>query len=140
LRRYVHGMLVVGAAGWCLAIVAAPILQLGSLYLFFSIICHQLPVRSWQIHGGQLGLCIRCTSISLGFLAGLVLLRTPSVRWLKLAIAITVGEWLLAVTFMDSEILRVLSGLLLGAMAAPIVRRGVEEMFVSRVRTAHEPM
>ena len=61
------------------------------------------------------------------------------VRWLKISIAITAMQWLLAVTVMDSELLRVLSGLLLGATAAPVIRTGVEEMF-SRVRTAHESM
>jgi uncharacterized membrane protein len=133
-------MLVVAALIWCLAIFAAPVFSLGSLYLFFSIICHQLPARSWQIHGEQLGLCIRCTSISVGFLMGLVLLRKPNNRWLKFAIAISVGEWILAVALVDFEILRVLSGVLFGAMAAPVVRTGVEEMFASSVRTAHEPM
>jgi len=48
-------------------------------------------------------------------------------------------QWLLAVTVLDSELLRVLSGLLLGATAAPVIRTGVEEMF-SRMRTAHESM
>lgn len=140
MRRFVQALLVVAALTWCLAIFAAPIFRLGSIYVFFSIICHQLPGRSWQIHGEQLGLCIRCTSISLGFLMGLLVLREPNIRWLKLAIAISVGQWVLAIALVDSEILRVLSGVLLGAIAAPVVRTGVEEMFASIVRTAHEPM
>ena len=140
MKRYVHVILILAAAVWCLAIVAAPAFRLGWVYLFFSTICHQLPARSWHIHQGQLGLCIRCTSISFGFLTGFLLLRTPNVRWLKFGIAITAGQWLLAVTLLDSEVLRALSGLLLGASAAPIVRRGVEEMFVHGVKTVHEPM
>ena len=71
---------------------------------------------------------------------GLIFLRKPNVRWLKIAIVITVAEWLLALSFVDSELLRVLSGVLLGAIGAPVVRTGVEQMFVSSVRTAHEPM
>ena len=71
---------------------------------------------------------------------GLLVLREPNIRWLKLAIAISVGQWVLAIALVDSEILRVLSGVLLGAIAAPVVRTGVEEMFASIVRTAHEPM
>jgi uncharacterized membrane protein len=140
VKRYVHVILLLAAAVWCLAIVAAPAFQLGSVYFFFSTICHQLPTRSWHIHQGQLGLCIRCSAISFGFLTGFLLLRTPKVRWLKYAIAITAGQWLLAVTLLDSEVLRALSGVLLGATAAPIVRRGVEEMFVNGVKTVHEPM
>jgi uncharacterized membrane protein len=125
---------------WCLAIVAAPYFHSVPIYLFFSTICHQLPARSWHIQGEQLGLCIRCTSISLGFLAGQLAIRTPNVRWLKYAIAITAMEWLLAATVHDFELLRILSGVVLGASAAPIVRTGVEEMFIRIVRRADESM
>jgi uncharacterized membrane protein len=124
---------------WCLAIVAVPLLDLTPVYLFFSTICHQIPSRSWHIYGEPLGLCIRCTAISFGFLSGLLVLRAPNVRWLKIAIAITAGEWLLSAALVDLETLRVVSGLLLGSAAAPIVRAGIEEMFM-RVRTAHESM
>lgn len=140
MKRWVHTSLILFAALWCLAIFAAPIFNLGGLYLFFSIICHQLPDRSWHVQGEQLGLCIRCTSISIGFLVGLISIGAPNVRAFKVAVVLSLAQWLLAVTFLDSEVLRALSGLLLGAMAAPIVRTGVEEMLVSRVRTAHESM
>ena len=139
MRGPAQYLLIVCTAVWCLAIVAVPLLDLAPLALFFSTICHQLPARSWHLLGEPLGLCIRCTSISLGFLCGLFLLRIPNVRWFKLAIVITVLEWLVALTVIDSETLRALSGLMLGAVAAPIVRAGVEEMFI-RVRTAHESM
>jgi uncharacterized membrane protein len=131
--------LLVCATVWCLAIVAAPLFHLTPVYLFFSTICHQILERSWHLNGVPLGLCIRCTSISLGFLTGLLLLRQPNVRWLKISIVITALEWFFALTVLDSETLRSLSGLLLGATAAPIVRTGVEEMLM-RLRTAHEPM
>ena len=133
-------MLVTGAGIWCLAIVAAPLFQLTPVYLFFSTICHQLPDRSWHLHGEPFAACIRCTSIYVGFLAGLLVFRKPHVQWFKLSAAITLMEWLLAAAFFDSEMLRVLSGVLLGAMAAPIVRTGVEEMLMRGVRTAHESM
>ena len=139
MRRPIRLALILCTVLWCLAIVLAPLFHLAPVYLFFSKICHQLPTRSWHLYGEQLGLCIRCTSLSLGFLGGLLLLRVPNVRWLKISIAITALEWLLASTVMDSETLRVLSGLLLGATAAPVIRTGVEEMFV-RARTAHESM
>lgn len=139
VKRPVKLALILCTTVWCLAIFLAPLFDLAPVYLFFSRVCHQLPARSWHLYGHQLGLCIRCTSLSLGFLGGLLLLRVPNVRWLKISIAITALEWLLAFTVMDSETLRVLSGLLLGATAAPVIRTGVEELFI-RVRTAHESM
>lgn len=132
--------LLLGTSVWCLAIVATPIFHLTPIYVFFSAICHQLPARSWHVHGEPLAVCIRCTAIYYGFLAGLLILSKPSARLFKIAAAITAAEWLLAFFVFDSEVLRALSGILLGASAAPIVRTGVEEMFARRVRTAHEPM
>lgn len=140
MKRPVQIALLLAAILWCLAIVLAPLFQLTPVYLFFSRICHQLPARSWHLYGDQLGLCIRCTSLSLGFLVGLLLLRVPNVRWLRISIAIIALEWLFALTVMDSETLRVLSGLLLGATAAPVIRTGVEEMFIRVRTTAHESM
>ena len=133
-------VLAIGAVVWCLAIFSAPIFDLVPVYAFFSSICHQLPARSWHIHGELLAVCIRCTAISIGFLAGLLRLKEPNVRRFKKAATITALEWLLALAILDSEFLRALSGILLGAAAAPIIRAGVEEMFTRRVRTAHEPM
>jgi len=132
--------LFVGTILWCLAIVAAPLFHLTPIYLFFSAICHQLPARSWHIHGEPLAVCIRCTAIYYGFLAGLLTLSKPNPRFFKIAVTITAAEWILAFAVVDSEVLRALSGILLGASAAPIVRTGVEEMFARRVRTAHESM
>lgn len=139
MKRVVRLALILCTVLWCLAIVLAPLLHLAPVYFFFSKICHQLPARSWHLYGQQLGLCIRCTSLSVGFLGGLLMFRRPNVRWLEISIAITALEWLFALTVMDSETLRALSGLLLGATAAPVIRTGVEEMFI-RVRTAHESM
>ncbi|MFM8392502.1 MAG: DUF2085 domain-containing protein [Acidobacteriota bacterium] len=48
-------------------------------YQSFSIICHQIPERSWQIAGFPLAVCSRCTSIYAGGLAGLLLY--PLVRY-----------------------------------------------------------
>lgn len=136
----IHAALLLGSTLWCLAIFAAALLHSAALYLFFSRICHQLPDRSWHIHGAQLALCIRCTAISFGFLAGLLVLRRPRTRWFTLSVAITIAEWLLAFVLFDSEILRAATGILVGATAAPIVRKGVEEMLTRRVRTAYGSM
>ena len=138
--RSLKAVVVGSAAIWCLAILAAPLLHSPTLYVFFSIICHQIPSRSWHLAGEPLGVCIRCTAISFGFLAGLLLMDRPHVRWFTWALAITAGQWMLAITVLDSESLRVVSGLLLGATAAPIVRAGVQEMITHKPGTAHESM
>jgi uncharacterized membrane protein len=134
--------LVIGAAVWCLAIFSAPVFDLGPLYAFFSSICHQLPDRSWHIHGQPLAVCIRCTAIYIGFLAGLLFLEKPVVSRFMKAAAITGLQWLLALVILDSELLRVTSGIVLGATAAPLIRVGVNELITRkvRVRTAHGSM
>jgi len=140
VKSSARAALLLGTTVWCLGIVAAPLFHLTPIYLFFSAVCHQLPARSWHIHGEALAVCIRCTANYYGFLAGLLALSKPNVRFFKVAVVVTAAEWLFAFAVIDSEVLRALSGILLGASAAPIVRTGMEEMFARRVRTAHESM
>ena len=136
MTRFLRPILILFAGLWCLAILAAPLLGSFPLYAFFSFICHQLPDRSWHLGGEPLGVCIRCTAISFGFLFGLLLGRGASASWFKWALAISICEWLL----LDVGTLRALTGLALGLTAAPIILTGVEEMFTLRIRTAHESM
>ena len=136
MTRLLRPILVLLTAVWCVAILAAPLLRSLPLYGFFSILCHQLPDRSWHLNGEPLGVCIRCTAISFGFLFGLLSGRGPNATWFKWALAISLCEWLV----LDLEVLRALSGVVLGLTAAPIIRAGVEEMFTLRIRTAHESM
>jgi hypothetical protein len=51
--------------------------------------------------------------------------------------ALTAAEWILARFFLDSMPLRALTGFGLGAVVAPFIRLGVEQMFA---RFAHESM
>lgn len=116
---------------WCLTIVAAPLLGLPGLsaaYDFFSAICHQDPARSWFLAGEQLPVCIRCASIYFGFLAALFAGLEPRGRWLRAAVLIAIMEFVIARLFLDSAIARSLSGILLGATAAPFVNQGVLEL------------
>ena len=122
---------------WCFAILAAPVWNMAPLYMFFSIICHQQPARSWTIAGEPLAVCIRCTAIYFGFFAGLLFHQAPNIRWLKMAMALTAAEFLFALLVADVPPLRALAGALLGAAAAPVVRSGIEQMFA---RFAHEAM
>jgi hypothetical protein len=124
----------IAAGVWCVSIVAAPILGLNFVYAFFSIICHQDPTRTLHVGGEPFAACIRCTSIYFGFLAGLLFLRNPSVNGLRIAIVLTFAEFILARTVADVAVARAITGLLLGAMAAPFVRTGIEQMLRRRLR------
>ncbi len=119
---------------WCLAIVAAPLGHWESVYSFFSAICHQLPERSWNLAGSPLAVCIRCTSIYLGFLLGTLSLARANLKMLMLALSATLVEFTLAHFILDSAWLRAGSGLALGMTAAPFVVLGVEEMIEERFR------
>lgn len=80
--------LAVGIAVWCLlllaasaflAFIVAPYLLDGTrlavlgpmLRQSYSLFCHQLPERSFHIHGHQLVACARCTGIAVGAFLGL---------------------------------------------------------------------
>src|SRR5688572_5419416 len=86
VRYRIHSTLLLGASIWCAAILAAPVLHLNYVYDLFSLICHQDPSRSWHVFGEPWALCIRCSSIYLGFLAGLLFSMTPRLGALKVAI------------------------------------------------------
>jgi uncharacterized membrane protein len=63
------------SAGWALAIGLAPALAgssragailAGLAYLAGSVLCHQLPDRSFHVLGAQLPVCARCTGLYVG--------------------------------------------------------------------------
>jgi uncharacterized membrane protein len=63
------------ALAWAAALIAAPVLPVpiaGTLYAFCSLICHQLPARSFHVAGAQLPVCARCFGIYAGAAAALV--------------------------------------------------------------------
>ena len=73
---------VAACAAWAALLVAAPFLvsrahasPLGSgvilaVYGIGSLICHQLPARSWQLWGAQMPVCARCAGIYAGAVLG----------------------------------------------------------------------
>lgn len=127
-----HSLLLLLVSGW-LVLIATPTflveqhpLPAGSIYLFFSNICHQLPERSFQVAGTQLAVCHRCIGIYLGFWLGVLcwpwlrhlgrlLLRKPRLILLPLALMI-----INALTF-STPLERVVTGLLAGFPAALFV-------------------
>ena len=133
MKNKAQSALLTGATLWCFSIIAAPLANLTWVYHFFSIICHQDPSRSWFILGEPLPVCIRCASVYFGFLASLWLCLPGKVTWLRVSIVMTMAEFAIARFFVDSSVLRCLSGILLGAAAAPFVQQGVEEMIRGRI-------
>jgi uncharacterized membrane protein len=84
-NRRIHFVLMILAAMWCAGFLAAPIVdQLGGnawfLRRFYGTVCHQIEARSFGIAGFPLAVCVRCSAIYFGFLAGVglsSLAKTP---------------------------------------------------------------
>src|SRR5215510_5574819 len=123
-----YAALLAGATLWCVSIVAAPLLGLSWVYVFFSRICHQDPARSWSLAGEPLAVCIRCSSIYFAFTASLWLGLKTSVRWLRISILLMLCEFVFARLVVDDAVLRAVSGILVGFFAAPFVRQATEEL------------
>jgi uncharacterized membrane protein len=128
VRNKVNAALLAGSTLWCLSVVAAPAFRLSWVYLFFSMICHQDPTRSWHIFGESLPVCIRCASIYFAFTASLWLGIRTNIRWLRMSLFLMLCEFIVARVLIDAASLRSLSGILVGLSAAPFVKQGVEEI------------
>jgi len=126
-------LLAAGAALWWGAIVAAPLVDLDWVYTFFSAICHQNPDRVWHLAGAPLPVCVRCASIYAGFLLALLGRIPPNSRFLRVALAATLLEFLIARAGLDLEPARAATGLLLGLAAAGFVGAGVAELLRDRI-------
>jgi uncharacterized membrane protein len=123
-----HKAVIIGASLWCLSILSAPILQIEPVYAFFSRICHQDPARTWHVFGQPLAVCVRCAAIYVGFLGGILLYLPANARRLKIAIGATAAELVVARFLLDHAALRSITGLFLGAMAAPFIPMGINQM------------
>jgi uncharacterized membrane protein len=130
------------AALWVVWLVATPFLSVelsSATYLFASIICHQLPERSFHLDALQLPVCARCLGLYAGAALGTVaasLVRTRrSDAWLRkhapiltlaalMPTAVTViVEWLgLSAT---SNTTRAAAGIPAGMVVAFVVTRAL---------------
>ena len=66
---------------WCAAIVTAPLLPplvSAAVYAAGSVVCHQIPERSFHLGTSQLAVCARCLGIYAGGAAGAV---AAAVSW-----------------------------------------------------------
>ena len=69
---------VVLTTGWVALLIAAPVLPgwAGAVvYGVGSLVCHQIPERSFHFAGFQLPVCARCLGIYLGAFAGAMWMR-----------------------------------------------------------------
>lgn len=143
----VYVSLLLISIGWLALIVAAPVLKaedhhLSSfvIYRSFSAVCHQMPERSFCLHGFQLAVCSRCTGIYVGFVAGLLVYpivrnlrerEMPSGRWLLLAALpalIDFGGGYIGL-FTNTFFSRAATGGLFGAVAAFYILPGFVSTF-----------
>ena len=124
---------------WIAFLVAAPLVSGGVgaiLYGIGSLICHQIPERSFYLAGFQLPVCARCLGIYVGAAAGAALLLRSGVavsasaatsvtrRWLAVAAAaptvVTVALEAAGVWY-PSNVTRAAAGVPLGGIAAFMV-------------------
>ncbi len=157
LRIYL--LLLSGTLAWCAAIVAAPLLRSSGgvasvaasvLYQFFQPVCHQIESRSLHLFGAQLAVCMRCSAIYGGFLAGTILypairsLRAPAMpsrRWLigaSLPMLIDVAAGILGLHAI-TPLTRTITGFLAGAALPFFVIPAVIEAFGGSLRFSTRP-
>lgn len=142
----VYAGLVLIALGWLALIFGTPLLADSHgvlslvLYRSFSAICHQMPERSFHLHGFPLAVCSRCTGIYAGFLVGLLIAplvrnlrecEMPHRRWLILAALPVLADF--SVDFVglvnNTFVSRAATGALFGAVAAFYILPGFVATF-----------
>lgn len=139
---------------WVILILAAPVAAStgsaisGSLYGFFSYICHQLPDRSFFVLGHKFAVCSRCFGVYFGLLAGLAaypLLRPmdesdPLPRFWLFASMIPMGiDWSLGIfdVWENTFLTRTVTGLILGAACAVFIVPALIEIAEVRLGKAY---
>jgi uncharacterized membrane protein len=135
---WIAPLVVLLAAAWLALLVAAPLLPAvpaALTYAFGSLICHQIPERSFYLGASQLPVCARCLGIYAGVAAacgaGLVspavgrqARSTPRIRTVLLAgvaptLVTVAAEW--AGMWPTSKVVRALAGALLGIAVGAVV-------------------
>ena len=97
--RIIVGALATAAVAWFALVVLAPGLPpalAAAVYAAGSLVCHQLPDRSFHWHGAQLAVCARCTGIYLGACGAVVLAPLPPSTYRRWADSSTRAGTLLA--------------------------------------------
>jgi uncharacterized membrane protein len=132
---------------WVLLILTPPIAKANGyigisspLYSFFSLMCHQMPDRSYHIDGEKFGVCSRCFGVYFGLLFGFLVYplwrrideTEPISRVWLFASLVPIGiDWSLGVfgIWANTFTSRTITGLILGfACAIFLVPAAVEIM------------
>ena len=137
-KRIVYAAVLSLALLWCILFMSVPFLTEGNpsarklaavISLFFSPVCHQTAERSFHLAGHPLAVCIRCASIYVGFLLGVVLyplirnwndITLPPKKVLLIGLlpsALEIGIFRLLLNVPD-PFFRAFSGLILGAVVS----------------------
>jgi len=105
---------------------------------FYAPLCHQIAERSFAVLDGHQAICTRCVGLYLGgvvgLLAGALFLaaggRRPRPRWLAIALAPTVADWILPQIGLPGlpGLGRLLLALPLGFLAALFVSSALAEL------------
>ena len=75
---WLAALVVLLAVAWVVLLIAAPLLPAAAAavtYAFGSLICHQIPERSFHLGASQLPVCARCFGIYSGFALSATLSR-----------------------------------------------------------------
>ena len=151
-------MAVLIAVSILILIVGAPLAAAGgypraaaTLYQAFSVLCHQIPERSYFIAEHKLAVCARCTGLYAGFALMLVLyplirpLRT--VEWPRRELLILAAAPMaidFGLTFVgiweNTHTSRLLTGLLLGGASVFYMMPGLMELATRKTREIPRPM
>ena len=142
--------IAVTAAAWLVLVVAAPSLpasMAAAAYAAASLICHQIPERSFYQGAVQLPVCARCLGIYAGFAAGALTLcladaagrhaprsvRRPGLVLSALPTVLTVAfEW--TGVWTGSNPVRAASGVILGLGLSYVVAWAADTLSYERWR------
>mgnify|MGYP002508724067 FL=1 len=88
------------------------------MYLGARLGCHQIPERSFFVHGYQFPLCARCTGLMIGYIMAIVtwyLVDIPSFCLIIICIPLVVDGATQYVHWRESnQVLRLITGILCG--------------------------
>jgi uncharacterized membrane protein len=122
-ERYTRALLLAGACALVALACLAPWLHSPWLYALARPLCHQRPERCFQLGGLPLAFCARCFGIYAGAALALLLGLRGRVRPFLAALAVILLDVLSEAAGLRPAWLagRFLTGLLTGALAAPLV-------------------
>jgi uncharacterized membrane protein len=144
------------AVVWLVWLLTAPFLSTplsSAAYLIGSLVCHQLPARSFHLGGSQLPVCARCLGIYAGSAVGAVIgaavwsgcRATPAApmsrRTVRATLAIVAAPTLVSVLLETADVWRTtnveraVAGLPLGLGAALVVVSALATLHYKRDNT-----